>query len=136
MRKHVSVLMLFLSLLLVGVLVSACGSSKVGTIPSGTPDIGNGVEHSAQTICPQCSTRWPSAQYFRSIIRRNLPLEFTKMVRKRPLVERFSQAMNGRFPGFAPNSYVSLQNRSKFGPIYQWGRRRSACRKQARYGLV
>jgi hypothetical protein len=26
--------------------------------------------------------------------------------------------MSGRFPGFAPNSYVSPQNRSRFGPIY------------------
>ena len=30
------------------------------------PDIGNGVEPSAQKICPECSTRWPSTQYFRS----------------------------------------------------------------------
>ncbi len=49
----------------------------------------------------------------------SFPLELTKTVGKRPLVERLSQAMNGRFPGFAPNSYVSPQNRSKFGPIYQ-----------------
>src|SRR5215467_10025504 len=32
------------------------------------PDIGNGVEHSAQTICPECSTPWPSTQHFRSIL--------------------------------------------------------------------
>src|SRR5713226_5994725 len=31
----------------------------------------NDVEHSAQIFCAECSTRWPSAQYFRSIIRRN-----------------------------------------------------------------
>src|SRR5213596_3142790 len=32
------------------------------------PDIGNGVEPSAQKICPEGSTRWPSTQYFRSIL--------------------------------------------------------------------
>jgi hypothetical protein len=30
------------------------------------PHIGNGVEPSAQKICPEGSTRWPSTQYFRS----------------------------------------------------------------------
>src|SRR6266496_3796815 len=34
----------------------------------------NDVEHSAQIFCAECSTRWPSAQYFRSIIRRNYQL--------------------------------------------------------------
>ena len=33
--------------------------------------------------------------------------------------ERFAQAMNGQFLCFAPISYVSPQNRSKFDPIYQ-----------------
>ena len=32
------------------------------------PDIGNGVEPSAQKICPEGSTRRPSTQYFRSIL--------------------------------------------------------------------
>src|SRR6266487_4476477 len=32
------------------------------------PDIGNGVEHSGQIFCPEGSTRWPSTQYFRSIL--------------------------------------------------------------------
>src|SRR5947209_17974785 len=36
-----------------------------------------------------------------------------------PEKERFAQAMNGRFLCFAPISYVSPENRSKFGPIYQ-----------------
>src|SRR6266699_1289403 len=31
-------------------------------------DIGNGVEHSSQIFCPECSTRWPSTQYLRSIL--------------------------------------------------------------------
>src|SRR5258708_28853580 len=35
------------------------------------PDIGNGVEHSAQIFCAECSTEEPSTQYFRSIIQRN-----------------------------------------------------------------
>src|SRR5258707_8685645 len=30
------------------------------------PDIGNGVEPSEQKNCAECSTRWPSTQYFRS----------------------------------------------------------------------
>ena len=30
------------------------------------PDLGNGVEHSAKIFLAECSTRWPSAQYFRS----------------------------------------------------------------------
>ncbi len=32
------------------------------------PDIGNGVEPSGQIFCPEGSTRWPSTQYFRSIL--------------------------------------------------------------------
>ena len=32
------------------------------------PDIGNGVEHSAQKICAECLTRWPSTQDLRSIL--------------------------------------------------------------------
>src|SRR5450755_1844222 len=32
---------------------------------------GNRVEHSSQKIWAQCSTRWPSAQHFRSIIQPN-----------------------------------------------------------------
>src|SRR6266699_3644071 len=32
------------------------------------PDIGNGVEPSEQKNCPEGSTRWPSAQYFRPIL--------------------------------------------------------------------
>src|SRR5216684_3734269 len=35
------------------------------------PDIGNCVEHSPPENCAESSTRWPSAQYFRSIIQRN-----------------------------------------------------------------
>src|SRR5258708_12020198 len=33
--------------------------------------IRNEVEHSAKKILAECSTRWPSAQYFRSIIQPN-----------------------------------------------------------------
>src|SRR6266487_121589 len=32
------------------------------------PDIGNSVEPSAQIFCAEGSTRWPSTQYFRSIL--------------------------------------------------------------------
>jgi hypothetical protein len=46
------------------------------------------------------------------------PLEGTQTVGKPPNVPRLSQAMKGRFPGCAPNSSVSPQNRSKFGPMY------------------
>src|SRR5260370_32119013 len=35
------------------------------------PDIGNCVEPSPSENCAESSTRWPSAQYFRSIIQRN-----------------------------------------------------------------
>src|SRR3989440_7333141 len=40
---------------------------------------GNGVEHSPQNICAECSTRWPSAQYLRSIIQRNYHLLVNKV---------------------------------------------------------
>jgi hypothetical protein len=33
--------------------------------------------------------------------------------------ERISQALSSRFLPFAPISYISPQNRSKFDPIYQ-----------------
>jgi hypothetical protein len=33
--------------------------------------------------------------------------------------ERVSQALSGRFLQFAPVSYISPQNQSKFDPIYQ-----------------
>src|SRR5260221_9259162 len=36
--------------------------------------IRNEVEHSAKKILAECSTRWPSAQYFRSIIQPNYQL--------------------------------------------------------------
>jgi hypothetical protein len=55
----------------------------------------------------------------RAMRRERWPLEFTQTVHNNSLLERLSQALNGRFPGFAPNSSVSHQNRSKFGPIYQ-----------------
>src|SRR2546429_7826634 len=45
-------------------------------------------------------------------------LEFTNSGRSNLLLERLSQAMHGRFLCFAPISYVSFQNRSKFDPIY------------------
>src|SRR6266567_2198914 len=35
------------------------------------PECGNRVEHSAQFILAECSTLWPSAQHFRSIIQPN-----------------------------------------------------------------
>src|SRR5512135_63951 len=37
-------------------------------------DIGNGVEPSGQIFCPEGSTRWPSTQYFRSILQVNYHL--------------------------------------------------------------
>src|SRR5260221_1296844 len=45
--------------------------------------IRNEVEHSAKKILAECSTRWPSAQYFRSIIQPNY------------------QVMRGLFPSFS-----------------------------------
>ncbi len=35
------------------------------------PECGNRVEHSPQFILAECSTQWPSAQDFRSIIQPN-----------------------------------------------------------------
>ncbi len=46
-------------------------------------------------------------------------LEFTQTVRTRRLVARLSQALSGRFLGFAPISYMAPQNRSKSDPNYQ-----------------
>src|SRR5258707_10202758 len=39
--------------------------------------IRNEVEHSAKKILAECSTRWPSAQYFRSIIQPNYQRRFS-----------------------------------------------------------
>src|SRR5258707_10115808 len=38
--------------------------------------IRNEVEHSAKIFLAECSTRWPSAQYFRSIIQPNYHVDF------------------------------------------------------------
>ena len=46
-------------------------------------------------------------------------LEFTKMVRKRRLMERLSQALNGRFPGFALNSQKSSNLHAKGSNIWE-----------------
>src|SRR5712691_6896593 len=43
MYRLLQKLVLFFSLLLVLLLLSSCGPSGVGTIPSGTPDHGNGT---------------------------------------------------------------------------------------------
>jgi hypothetical protein len=45
-------------------------------------------------------------------------LELTETARKRPLVERLSQALNGRFPCFAPKSHLSPQKSSNIRAIY------------------
>ena len=50
----------------------------------------------------------------------SFPLEFTQTVRTRPLVERLSQALSGRFLCFAPISYMAPQNLSKSDPNYQY----------------
>src|SRR2546429_3571654 len=44
---------------------------------------------------------------------------FTTFLADTPDGERFPQAMNSRFPGFAPISYMVPQNRSKFQLNYQ-----------------
>src|SRR5260370_38773325 len=44
---------------------------KISRCHEKKPDIENGVELSAQKNCAESSTRWPSAQYLRSIIQRN-----------------------------------------------------------------
>ena len=46
--------------------------------------------------------------------------KFTHFGQSNLLLERFSQAINGRFPCFALISYVSPQNLSKFDPIYHF----------------
>jgi hypothetical protein len=48
------------------------------------------------------------------------PPALTQTMCKRRLVERLSQTRKDRFLGFAPNSWVSPQNRSQFGPIYHY----------------
>ncbi len=45
-------------------------------------------------------------------------LEFTETVRNNPLLERLSQALDGRFLCFAPISYMAPQNLSKSDPNY------------------
>ncbi len=44
---------------------------KISRCHEKKPDIENGVELSAQKNCAESSTRWPSAQYLRSIIQSN-----------------------------------------------------------------
>src|SRR5512135_3379538 len=48
----------------------------------------------------------------------SFPLEFTKTMQDNPLLERLSQAMNGRFLGFAPIFSGSPQNSCRFHLIY------------------
>ena len=48
--------------------------------------------------------------------------QLTGCRRKKSDGEWFSQALNGRFLQFAPNSHVSPQNRFTFHPIYQESR--------------
>src|SRR5260221_2028389 len=46
--------------------------------------IRNEVEHSAKKILAECSTRWPSAQYFRSIIQPNYHMRNWNVIRSEP----------------------------------------------------
>ena len=57
----------FISLML----LKGTRKTKIGRRGRLRNQIRNEFEHSAQFFCAQCSTRWPSAQYFRSNIQRN-----------------------------------------------------------------
>jgi hypothetical protein len=56
---------------------------------------------SLQPICPRRPVRLKHETPFVLLLR------FTNLSQSNPPLERFSQAMNGRFPGFAPISSIS-----------------------------